>query len=1453
LSMPSGSRHSSKQPKKPKEQHKEKWYIIRDILQERKRGANIEYLVDWEDDPDTGERYRPTWTRSKDVTSKAIFDWRKKLDALYKKDYATQTEESERQSIGGLQHEGASTHASAADSLDSSQPVQPPQRRKRDQVEQSDDSEDDLNHSKRRRHHSEAPSSLSSGSEVDTDAASDVLYNNSTFFVAIPSKVDHDFSEYISLSDSQGSTSLGSQPISTLEDEDSQVVLTESLSQRTIPDSQDYSAFDTQDSRASSKRLASSNRNKEGTITDREIPDSQKQSSLSKSTASQPPLLSAPDHRSPFFVRRTPLQPSPSGPSRNCQQEPVSSDYIPLTQDSPKQSRVPILGDILPTLFEPQQTIEEPVPSQALQSRPQVISHSVARAPPRQPTRERSSFPTSISDRSIPSHQVDDLTTVYQAGHSSNHSASGDCHQESQSSGAPIFLTQPAFDFDILSSQASSLIKSSSVDSSSALAVDKNESASEQIVACSDTQNGHSQNTQLAQVVTPLPNISASQSGPISNSVVEDPVVPDTVRRRPSRKRCLNSRRTSSGSTGPDFSNARTSSQSSNRSPAPHQRDEDVASDADSFQTCFERRSLPPQTSPYNSQDEGHSGRHTSLLPIMDTPSDEPLSAIDELMRIQEAALQGTLIEDGLTGPTTVPAHHREDGPPMTDAVDHAFSASMTDPSIHINSQPPIASDWHMGEPIASSTEMPVLSSAPPGSAIEAPVDDAPRTASMGDIFPGNLMPPEPASQLPITISPSDISRSIEPDEALSTLPQHDDQPLEMLPEDDTTAGGKSTATSPDAEEPYLSGPATAVDQSEYLVTVSFPANIRPLYLSTLTAYKREIEKFNLALQSDEGLPDQATVDSIGRLFSQLRDICDMPAPLDGPSINALSAIDLKKHAMGTNSKFFFVGRFLERLQTSHKKILIVVRDTNIVGYLEAVVGTGDMAYSLKGLHELEGQDEHSLLIVLVHTEQPLVDDLSDFDVVVGFDNGIMQTDVLGQWAEMSGKKPMLIRLMTTCSIEHLELMMPAELEGLERQNALLIALFQARALIVNDEQGEMIDQFTSLFASQAIDPDPSFGWEPEPIPSTVLDFYSSTQPHTQMPPTAEELTTRKRKADDGPQQITKRLRVSHSPGRAAGDIDAAVRSHLNPDPSRLYIQTTQDHLDSLTTKVSELEYQLEEKTALETNLRKHVTNLSKRVKSHDKTINLIQERHMAALRERSQFEAQRDEAQQNEEKAWEESQHWQNKVKALEEELKKKNATLEEALINAGTVATETFKEKTEELEKALEKIVELEKKLESRDGELGYARDAYQTANHANSELTRENRDLKEQVNLLQKSAVGNLAQVQNVNAGEQVKEMQRQIVETQAISKDREKELARVEKELRTLKNGRRETRQQSVPRSPRLGMMSPRTGRAAGGSASRGTSPTPHESAGGTPVPGLQFFNTPANGRWGHLRD
>ncbi|CRK46875.1 hypothetical protein BN1723_020183, partial [Verticillium longisporum] len=43
---------------------------------------------------------------------------------------------------------------------------------------------------------------------------------------------------------------------------------------------------------------------------------------------------------------------------------------------------------------------------------------------------------------------------------------------------------------------------------------------------------------------------------------------------------------------------------------------------------------------------------------------------------------------------------------------------------------------------------------------------------------------------------------------------------------------------------------------------------------------------------------------------------------------------------MGTNSKFYFVGRLLERLAYTDKKVLIIARSQKLLGYLQAIIGT---------------------------------------------------------------------------------------------------------------------------------------------------------------------------------------------------------------------------------------------------------------------------------------------------------------------------------------------------------------------------------------------------------------------------------------------------------------------------------------------------------------------------------
>lgn len=177
--------------------------------------------------------------------------------------------------------------------------------------------------------------------------------------------------------------------------------------------------------------------------------------------------------------------------------------------------------------------------------------------------------------------------------------------------------------------------------------------------------------------------------------------------------------------------------------------------------------------------------------------------------------------------------------------------------------------------------------------------------------------------------------------------------------------------------------------------------------------------------------------------------------------------------------------------------------------------------------------------------------------------------------------------------------------------------------------------------------------------------------------------------------------------------------------------------------------------------------------------------------------------------------------------------------------------------LQESLEKIAMLEKRLENAHKDADYARSLYQDATATSSALRGENADLSEQVTELSKKTPETLGKVHEIQADATIKTYLHQIQGLRTQLRERELELDYTKEELRTLRNGRRETRQVSVPRSPRMGVMSPRTGRAtygsAGGSTSRGTSPAPTNVEGAGVLAGMQFLGQPANGRWQHLRD
>ena len=272
----------------------------------------------------------------------------------------------------------------------------------------------------------------------------------------------------------------------------------------------------------------------------------------------------------------------------------------------------------------------------------------------------------------------------------------------------------------------------------------------------------------------------------------------------------------------------------------------------------------------------------------------------------------------------------------------------------------------------------------------------------------------------------------------------------------------------------------------------------------------------------------------------------------------------------------------------------------------------------------------------------------------------------------------------------------------------------------------------------------------------------------------------------------------------------------------------------------------LEESRKREQELKQLVTTLSRQNDDYSGSINTIQIHHHAAIEERTKFEREKKTAESR-------AQSLEARLQALEEEKTKLAAEISELKAAPAKCESEqrsTTAEAVEptEPEKALEEaraeVQRIKKRVDNAERDLEYTREAYQNASQAASDLGNENRELVVHLKDLEHKASENLLEVHRVNVDNRVKALARANDNLAVVLKEREGEIDRLREEVRVFKT-RRETRQSSVPKSPRMGVMSPRA-RMQGG-LSRGSSPVPLEA-------GLQMFGQQAgNGRWGHLRD
>lgn len=271
------------------------------------------------------------------------------------------------------------------------------------------------------------------------------------------------------------------------------------------------------------------------------------------------------------------------------------------------------------------------------------------------------------------------------------------------------------------------------------------------------------------------------------------------------------------------------------------------------------------------------------------------------------------------------------------------------------------------------------------------------------------------------------------------------------------------------------------------------------------------------------------------------------------------------------------------------------------------------------------------------------------------------------------------------------------------------------------------------------------------------------------------------------------------------------------------------------------------------------ISGLEARIKEYERTNAKIYSSQRGALEDRIRFQRETKKAESNLQQAVESTQRDAEKAQKKINDLE---ATVTRLTANPDAPEDESPLAKTQKLlQESQEKIQMLEKRLENAHKDADYARSLYQDATTTSSALRGENSDLKEQVTDFQKKTADTLGRVQQIQADNTTKQYLGQMRDLKTQLREREIELDCAKDELRQLKNGRRETRQVSVPRSPRMGMMSPRAGRAtygsAAGSTSRGTSPAPTSAADGVAssvLAGMQFMaQPPGNGRWNHLRD
>ncbi|KAH7324064.1 class II histone deacetylase complex subunits 2 and 3-domain-containing protein [Rhexocercosporidium sp. MPI-PUGE-AT-0058] len=657
----------------------------------------------------------------------------------------------------------------------------------------------------------------------------------------------------------------------------------------------------------------------------------------------------------------------------------------------------------------------------------------------------------------------------------------------------------------------------------------------------------------------------------------------------------------------------------------------------------------------------------------------------------------------------------------------------------------------------------------------------------------------------------------------------------------------------------------------------------RDIYLRHVKIYRVQLQSF---LQDD--VLDETLVAEVSALLETLQTICIHPGILDEDLTQKDDYVLKAKWAENVSTKFIFLAEFLELMQATDKHVVIIAQPGKTLDELESLLIYHEIHYSRVDRERQISTSKFKVTLYPAGSQQYFVDPAS---FVIAFDPSyrtLPYLDELRTHSSSPGVLAPLISLVITNSVEHIERCFDNNLEAVGRLIKVASCIQQLMERVGTFEEEGYLDLSlpARALAEFLISEPHQASWPLLPMPTIdALNLslmnsqtFSEEQPTYTIPASTQDLQSGIKRPLDTEESdgvdILKRQRLTPSNGELNSSVvsETVPRTASAPTASRFVVSSSEDEraqISSLLQRVSDLESQIRARDATEMLLREINQDLESRCQDYESSIAEIQPKYQEALNERGEYEHEKILAIEREARMKKERDNKYAEVIKLREQNAEMEAELSAAKTALATLAIPEIAEFAKLKEDVANAKLETErehKRYLSANNDLEYLRSQFQTSSSSAAEHSNELRTLQEQLAFFRERSEFDKVRVHEIQSSNENAGLRQENTELKARLKDLERDFEKKQDELKAVTNGRRATRGTSVPQSPRMGNQnSPSTRPIARvlHSGSRGNSPAPGEvripGGGAGPFAGGQFgdvlfMNPPSQReRWGnHLQ-